>query len=55
MDKLIEYLKVIREHYSSLSELMSAQNKDIYKYEHLGKVNFIDLLLYKITNGDFND
>jgi len=54
-EKITEYLKFAKEHYQSLSKLMKIQNKEKYSIEHSGKIKFIDLLILKINNNDFND
>ena len=54
-EQLDKYLKWAKNHYKSLAKLMENSNKEQYKIEHLGKVKFIDLLLLKNIEGEFDD
>jgi len=53
--KFVQYLKFARDHYISLGNLMENQKEERYANEHRGKIKFINLLLLKIEEGDFDE
>lgn len=55
--KLIEELEFLRRHYDRLAELMGVNDphpQNIYQHEHMGKVKFIDYLILRIRDEDFD-
>ena len=55
-EKLLTELEFLRKHYDRLAELMGVQciEYNEYKKEHQGKVKFIDYLILRIKDKDFD-
>jgi len=51
---LLEELSFLRRHYDRLAELMGVEEKDLYRIQHQGKVKFIDYLILRIKDKDFD-
>jgi len=54
-NKLLIELNFLRKHYDRLGELMGVYGgQDKYKAEHRGRVKFIDYLVLRIKDKDFD-